>query len=88
MAYEIENYIRKKVKSCIFEDLEIDSSLIGDSIKADNRTIISVTELEKNLDEYLVRVEKEDIYIEQQGRVIAKMTNPHKENYRKIEEEK
>lgn len=38
---------------------------------------ITVTELELNFDKYLNLVEKEDIFITENGKVIAKMTNPN-----------
>ena len=37
---------------------------------------ITAAELRENLGEYLLLAEKEDIYITQSGRVVAKLTNP------------
>ncbi|MCR5105140.1 MAG: type II toxin-antitoxin system prevent-host-death family antitoxin [Eubacterium sp.] len=38
---------------------------------------ITATELKQNLGKYLILAEKEDIYITQYGKVIAKLTSPH-----------
>ena len=40
---------------------------------------ITTTELEKNLGKYLLLVEKEDVYITHNGRVVAKLTNPNQD---------
>ena len=37
---------------------------------------ITATELKTNLGKYLVMAAKEDIYITQYGKVVAKLTNP------------
>lgn len=37
---------------------------------------ITATELKNNLSKYLLLASKEDIYITQYGKVIAKLTNP------------
>ena len=37
---------------------------------------ITATELKANLGKYLLMAEKEDIYITQYGKVVAKLTNP------------
>ncbi len=39
---------------------------------------ITATELKKNLGKYLLMSKDEDIYITQYGKVIAKLTNPHR----------
>jgi len=41
--------------------------------------IISYSELEADLDKYLLLSADEDIYIELNGRLICKMTNPDKD---------
>ena len=38
--------------------------------------LITATELKLNLSKYLELAEKEDIYITQYGKVVAKLTNP------------
>lgn len=38
---------------------------------------ITATELKQNLGKYLLLSEQEDIYITKNGKVIAKLTNPH-----------
>ena len=38
--------------------------------------VITATELKANLSKYLNLAEKEDIYITQYGKVVAKLTNP------------
>lgn len=38
---------------------------------------ITATELKKNLGKYLTLSETEDVFITKNGRVIAKLTNPH-----------
>lgn len=38
---------------------------------------ITVAELEMNLDKYLMLAETEDIFITSNGKVIAKLSNPH-----------
>lgn len=38
---------------------------------------ITATELKKNLGKYLLLSAQEDIYITKNGKVIAKLTNPH-----------
>ena len=38
---------------------------------------ITATELKQNLGKYLLLSSQEDIYITKNGRVIAKLTNPH-----------
>lgn len=40
---------------------------------------ITTAELERNLGKYLLLVEKEDIYITHNGRVVAKLTNPNQD---------
>lgn len=40
---------------------------------------ITTAELEKNLGKYLLLVEKEDVYITHNGRVVAKLTNPNQD---------
>ncbi len=37
---------------------------------------ITATELKKNLGKYLLLADKEDIFITQYGRIVAKLTNP------------
>lgn len=37
---------------------------------------ITATELKANLGKYLLLAEKEDIYITQYGKIVAKLTNP------------
>jgi len=37
---------------------------------------ITATELKSNLGKYLLQAEKEDIYITQYGKIVAKLTNP------------
>lgn len=38
---------------------------------------ITATELEENLNRYLLFAEKEDVYITRNGKVAAKLTNPY-----------
>lgn len=38
---------------------------------------ITATELKQNLGKYLLLSAKEDIYITKNGKVVAKLTNPH-----------
>lgn len=38
---------------------------------------ITATELKLNLGKYLLLAEKEDIYITKNGKIIAKLSNPH-----------
>ena len=38
---------------------------------------ITATELKSNLGKYLLLAEKEDIYITQYGKVVAKLSNPY-----------
>lgn len=38
---------------------------------------VTATELKQNLGKYLLLSEQEDIYITKNGKVIAKLTNPH-----------
>ena len=40
---------------------------------------ITVTELKRNLDKYLILAETEDIYITKNGKIIAKLTNPNQD---------
>ena len=40
---------------------------------------ITITELKKNLNKYLELSITQDIFITKNGRIIAKLTNPHKE---------
>lgn len=39
---------------------------------------ITITELKQNLSMYIELSEKEDIYITQYGKVVSKLTNPHR----------
>ncbi|WP_294359439.1 type II toxin-antitoxin system prevent-host-death family antitoxin [uncultured Clostridium sp.] len=41
--------------------------------------IITATELKLNLDKYIVMAETKEIYITQNGKIIAKLTTPYKE---------
>lgn len=43
----------------------------------ENDRLITVTELKKNLDKYLLLAEKEDILITKNNKVIAKLSNPY-----------
>ncbi len=38
---------------------------------------VSVTELENNLEFYLEKAQKEDIYITKNGKIISKLSNPY-----------
>ena len=38
---------------------------------------ITVTELKRNLDKYLILAETADVYITKNGKIIAKLTNPN-----------
>lgn len=38
---------------------------------------ITATELKQNLGKYLLLSAKEDIYITKNGKIVAKLTNPH-----------
>lgn len=38
---------------------------------------ITATELKQNLGKYLLLSSKEDIYITKNGKIVAKLTNPH-----------
>lgn len=40
---------------------------------------ITATELKQNLGKYLILSSQEDIYITKNGKVIAKLTNPHQD---------
>ena len=40
---------------------------------------ITITELKRNLDKYLILAETEDIYITKNGKIIAKRTNPNQD---------
>ncbi|MBQ8334195.1 MAG: type II toxin-antitoxin system prevent-host-death family antitoxin [Clostridia bacterium] len=40
---------------------------------------ITATELKMNLSKYLLLAETEDIYITRNGKIVAKLTNPHQE---------
>lgn len=40
---------------------------------------ITATELKMNLGKYLLLAETEDIYITKNGKIIAKLTNPHQD---------
>jgi len=40
---------------------------------------ITVTELKRNLDKYLLLAETEDIFITKSGKIIAKLTNPNQD---------
>lgn len=40
---------------------------------------ITITELKRNLDKYLILAETEDVYITKNGKIIAKLTNPNQE---------
>lgn len=40
---------------------------------------ITATELKSNLSKYLMLASKEDIYITQYGKVVAKLTNPYQD---------
>ena len=40
---------------------------------------ITATELKQNLGKYLLLSGKEDIYITKNGKIIAKLTNPHQD---------
>lgn len=41
--------------------------------------IITATELKLNLDKYIVMAETKEIYITQNGKIVAKLTTPYKE---------
>ena len=43
---------------------------------------ITATELKTNLSKYLALAAKEDIYITQYGKVVAKLTNPYQDRGR------
>lgn len=45
--------------------------------KGDDDMSITATELKQNLGKYLLLSAQEDIYITKNGKVIAKLTNPH-----------
>ena len=38
---------------------------------------ITATELKQNLSKYLLLAEQEDVFITRNGKVVAKLTNPH-----------
>ena len=40
---------------------------------------ITATELKNNLGKYLLLSEKEDIFITKNGKIVAKLTNPHQD---------
>ena len=40
---------------------------------------ITATELKNNLGKYLLLSEREDIFITKNGKIVAKLTNPHQE---------
>lgn len=40
---------------------------------------ITATELKMNLSKYLLLAETEDVYITRNGKIVAKLTNPHQE---------
>ena len=40
---------------------------------------ITTTELKLNIDKYLIMAETKEIYITQNGKIVAKLTNPYKE---------
>ncbi|MCM1133985.1 MAG: type II toxin-antitoxin system prevent-host-death family antitoxin [Clostridium sp.] len=40
---------------------------------------ITATELKQNLGKYLILSAQEDIYITKNGKIIAKLTNPHED---------
>lgn len=40
---------------------------------------ITATELKNNLSKYLLLASKEDVYISQYGKIIAKLTNPYQD---------
>ena len=40
---------------------------------------ITATELKQNLSKYLLLAEQEDVFITRNGKVIAKLTNPHQD---------
>lgn len=41
--------------------------------------LITATELKRNLGKYLLLAETEDIYITRNGKVVAKLSNPHQD---------
>lgn len=41
--------------------------------------IITATELKLNLDKYLIMAETNEIYVTQNGKIVAKLTTPYKE---------
>lgn len=41
--------------------------------------IITTTELKLNLDKYLIMAETNEIYVTQNGKIVAKLTTPYKE---------
>lgn len=49
----------------------------NNSTKGDGDMSITATELKQNLGKYLLLSAQEDIYITKNGKVIAKLTNPH-----------
>lgn len=57
--------------------LSSDSDLLRVTSKKGGTVMsITATELKNNLSKYLLLASKEDIYITQYGKVIAKLTNP------------
>ena len=40
---------------------------------------MTATELKMNLGKYLLRAEKEDVFITRNGKVVAKLTNPYQD---------
>lgn len=51
--------------------------LYNNSVKEDGDMSVTATELKKNLGKYLLLSAQEDIYITKNGKVVAKLTNPH-----------
>ena len=45
---------------------------------------ITATELKKNLGKYLLLAETEDVFITENGKIIAKLTNPFQERVDKV----
>ena len=68
------NEIVKKSHEYIYITARI---LYNNSTKGDGDMSITATELKQNLGKYLLLSAQEDIYITKNGKVVAKLTNPH-----------
>lgn len=79
---DLPTYNRKHIKNIILAKVidKIERSEYNSSTKKGSGDMsITATELKNNLGKYLSLSETEDVFITKNGKVVAKLTNPHQD---------